>query len=114
MVMPATPVANFVMRQPGLALAALDRFLHPVSGQGDTGKLFFRSLVGSVGKIKIALGRADFIQRANDHQGFVVSHIVLRDLGLHRASDDFDFQGSLFGIFVHALVGSESRHWSTR
>ncbi len=50
MVMPAAPVANFVMRQSGLTLAALDRFLDAVGRQRHAGEFLGRCSRGAFEK----------------------------------------------------------------
>src|ERR1700704_3483294 len=98
MVMPATPVANFVMRQPGFALATLDGFFNAMGGQRNTGKLLHPSIGWGVREKEIVLCHAPFVQRANDHQSLFVFHHALANLGLYAAHGYFDFQRSLFSV----------------
>ena len=98
MMMPAAPIANFVVRKPCLALAALDRLFDAMGCQRNAGKFLERSLARSVRQIEVVFGHVVFVQIANDHQRFFVLHGSPLDFGLHATCDDFDFQRTLFRI----------------
>src|SRR5450432_2580403 len=98
MVMPAAPVANFVMRQARLALAAFDRFLNAMGRQGHAGELLRRRLARSVREVEVVLGRALVVQRANDDERLIVLHDAPVDLGPDAARRDLYFQGTLVPV----------------
>lgn len=104
MVMPAAPVANVVMRQARLVLAAFDRFPNAMGRQCHAGELLRRRLARSVREVVVVLGRAFVVRRANDER-LIVLHDALADLGLDAARRDLYFQGTLVPV---TDIGSES------
>src|SRR6516164_2215045 len=92
MVMPTTPIANLVVRQAGFALPALDGFFPAMGGQGDARKRLLGSFTRSVRQVKVILGHALFIQRADDYHCFFVSHDAPADLRLHATGGHLYFR----------------------
>ena len=79
MVMPAAPVANFIMRQPRFALAAFNGFFNSMGGQRNASKLLDGSIARSVREIEVVLGHTFVVQTANDHQCFFVFQWPLQE-----------------------------------
>ena len=79
MVMPAAPIANLIVGEPGLALAALDALFDTMFGFGHTGKLREFRFRSRVGQIVICLQH--FILLAvsitDHHQHFLVAFLSL-------------------------------------
>lgn len=55
---PANPVANFVVRHFGFSLAAIEALLHSMSGLGDAAKLFMRCRDVCVAQVIILFGNS--------------------------------------------------------
>src|ERR1700694_363342 len=67
MMMPADPVANLIVGQSSLALAALETFFNPVLRLGHARELGQRHLAWGVGEIVVALPRAVVLSGAQYH-----------------------------------------------
>ena len=98
MVMPTTPVANFVVRQSGFALSSLDRLFDTMRGHGHSCKLLQWSVARRIRQVVVVLRNAFPVQTSNDDKHLVVLHHASFDFCLNATRNDFNFQRAFLRV----------------